>query len=323
VNRRAFVTGIGAVLAAPRGVGAQQGRVYRVGVIYQGGPYSDFIDGLRDGLKELALEEGKQFVFLLRDAKGDLKSVEVAARTLEAERVDVVCTITTSVTVAAKRATDRVPIVFYSGTDPVAVGLVKSFRKPGGRLTGIYGQLTELTPKRLGLLKEMIPTLRRIVTFYDPDNPSAQQASKLARAAAQQLKVETIEHHVSSVEELRASLGRLPSGNKDAFFYIGDAMVGAQTDLIIAAAKAKRLPTMFSYKNAVINGALASYGESHEALGRVCAKHVQRLLLGADPSTLPVEQFDRPEFFINLKTAKALGLTIPPSLLLRADQIIE
>ena len=323
MNRRAFVTGLGVVLAAPLAGESQQGRVYHVGVVYQGGPYSEFIAGLREGLKELGLEEGKQFVFLLRDAKGDLKSVEAAARMLEAEKVDLICAIATSVTVAAKRATQRVPIVFYAGTDPVAVGLVKSFRKPGGRLTGIHGQLTDLTPKRLELLKEMIPTLRRVVTFYDPNNPAAQQAVKLARAAAPQLKLEIVEHLVASVEQLRASLGALPSGDRDAYFYISDAMVATQTDVIVEATKAKRLPAMFSNKDAAVNGALASYGESYYALGRVTAKHVRQVLLGADPGTLPVEQFDRPEFVINLKTAKALGLTIPPSLLLRADQVLE
>jgi putative tryptophan/tyrosine transport system substrate-binding protein len=322
-NRRVFVAGVVAVLAGPFVTAAQQSRGYRVGVVYQGGPYSDFIGGLRDGLKDLGLEEGKQFVFLPRDAKGDLKSVEAAARTLEAERVDVICAIATSVTVAAKRATHRVPIVFYAGTDPVATGLVKSFRNPGGRLTGIHGQLTDLTPKRLELLKEMIPTLRRVVTFYNPDNPAAQQGVKLARAAGRHLTVEIIEHAVASVDELRASLGALPSGNRDAYFHIADAMVASQTDLIIDATNAKRLPAMFSSRDAVTKGALASYGESYYALGRASAKHVQQVLRGADPATLPVEQFDRPEFFINLKTAKALSLTIPPSLLARADQVID
>lgn len=323
MDRRTFVTGLGVLVAAPLGAQAQQSRIYRVGVIYQGGPYADFIVGLREGLKELGLEETKHVVLLLRDAGGDLNAVRTAARQLEADKIDVICTVATSVTVAAKQATQRVPIVFYAGTDPVAVGLVKSFRKPGGRLTGVSGQLTELTPKRLELLKMMIPALQRVVTLYNPDNPAAQQAAKLARSAAQQLKLEMVERGVGSVAELRASLGQLPSGNRDAFFYISDAMIASQTDLIVEATNAKRLPAMFSYKDAVIKGGLASYGESYYALGRVSAKHVQRLLLGADPSTLPVEQFDRPEFFVNLKTAKMLTLTIPPSLLLRADQVIE
>jgi len=302
---------------------AQQGRVYRVGVILQGGSYFATIDGLRDGLKELGLEEGKQVVLDVRDAKGDLKSVEAAARSLEGEKVDLIYAIATSVTLAAKRATKSVPIVFYAGTDPVAVGLVESFRKPGGRLTGTHGQLTDLTAKRLELLKEMIPKIHRVVTFYSPANPAAQQSVKFAREAARRLKVEVVERPVASVEELRAGLRALRPGEADAFFYVSDAMVTTQAEMIIDTARAQKLPTMLAYQGSVVMGALASYGESYYALGRRSAKHVQRILLGADPGDLPVEQLDRPQFVINLKTAKSLGLTIPQSVLLRADEVIR
>jgi len=198
-----------ALFAMPLSVEAQQARVERVGVVLHGGPHSSTIDGLRDGLRELGLEEGKQFLLHVRDAKGDLKSVEAAARSLEGEKVDLIYAVTTSVTLAAKRATKRVPIVFYAGTDPVSVGLVASFRKPGGRLTGIHSQGAGLTGKRLELLKEMVPRLRRVVTFYNPDNPAAQQSVKIARDAARQLKRELVERPVASVEELRAGLRAL------------------------------------------------------------------------------------------------------------------
>jgi putative ABC transport system substrate-binding protein len=323
VKRRAFLYGALLMLAAPLAAEAQQGRVYRVGVVLQGGSYFDVIAGLQDRLKELGLEEGKQFVLLVRDAKGDLRSVETAAQTLEAEKVDLIYTITTSVTLAAKRATKRVPIVFYAGTDPVAIGLVRSVRNPGGRLTGVHGQLADLTAKRLELLKEMIPSVRRVVTFYNPDNPAAQHGVKFARAAAHQLKVKLVERPVASVEELRVALGALKSGEADAYFHTVDAMVTSQTDLVVEATTAKRLPGMFNYKDAVTKGALASYGESYYDLGRLSAKQVRQVLLGADPGTLPVEQFDRPQFIVNLQTAKALGLTIPQSILARADQVIE
>jgi putative ABC transport system substrate-binding protein len=324
MDRWTFIAGITVgLVAAPFIAGAQQARVYRIGVILQGGPYSAAIDGLRDGLREVGLEEGKQFVLHVRDTKGDLKSVEAAARSLEDQKVDLIYALGTSVTLAAKRATKSVPIVFYSGGDPVAVGLVESFHKPGGRLTGIHGQGLDLTAKRLELLKEMIPRLRRVVTFYSPDNPVAQRSMTIARDAARQLKVELVERPVASVRELRASLRALRPGEADAFFFVSDAMVNSQEELIIDTAMAKRLPTMLPYKGSVAKGALASYGESYYALGRLSAKHVQRVLLGADPGDLPVEQLDRVHFVINLKTAKALGLTIPQSLLLRADEIIQ
>jgi putative ABC transport system substrate-binding protein len=318
----AVVLTLGLILA-PLAVEAQQARVYRIGVILQGGPYYAAIEGLRDGLRELGLEEGKQFVLHVRDTKGDLKSVEAAARSLEEQKVDLIYALGTSITLAAKRATKRVPIVFYAGTDPVAVGLVESFRKPGGRLTGIHGQFSDLTAKRLELLKEMIPKLRRVVTFYSPDNSAAQRSMKIARDAARQLKVELVERPVASVEELRAGLRALRPGEADALVFGSDAMVNSQAELIIDTARAKRLPTMLPYQESGAKGALASYGESYYALGRLSAKHVQRVLLGGDPGDLPVEQLDRPHFVINLKTAKALGLTIPQSLLVRADEIIQ
>ena len=213
--------------------------------------------------------------------------------------------------------------MFYTGADPVAVGLVESFRKPGGRLTGIHGRVTDLTAKRLQLLKEMVPRLRRVLTFYTPDSPRAQESVKSAREAARQLRVELVERPVASVEELRAGLRALRPGEADAFFYVTDAMVSSQAGLVIDTARAKKLPTMFPDRENVVRGALANYGVSYYAFGRLSAKYVQRILLGAEPGGLPVEQFDRFHFTINLKTAKALGLTIPPSVLFRADEIIE
>jgi putative ABC transport system substrate-binding protein len=157
--RRSVLTGLSivALVGAPLVVKAQQARVYRVGVILQGGPFSQAVDGLREGLRELGFEEGKQFVLHVRDAKGDLKLVEAAARDLERENVDLIYAVATSVAVVVKRATRNVPIVFYAGTDPVASGLVENFRKPGGRLTGAHGRFADLGAKRLELLKEMVP----------------------------------------------------------------------------------------------------------------------------------------------------------------------
>lgn len=302
---------------------AQRARVYRVGVLHHGGPSVAAIDGLRDGLRELGLEEGKHFVLHVRDGKGDLKAVEAAARGLEGEKCDLIYAVNTSVTLAAKRATKSVPIVFFAGTDPVAVGLIESFRKPGGRLTGVHRQATGTTAKRLQLLKEMVPKLRRVVTYYSPDNPTAQQSVKIARDAARQLKLELDERPVASVEELRAGLHALRPGEADAFFFVSDAMVASEAGLIIESARAKRLATMFQERGSVAKGALAAYGESHYAVGRLSAKHVQRVLLGAAPRDLPVEQVDRFHLAINLKTAQALGLTIPQSVLARADELIE
>src|SRR5882724_8748925 len=182
---------------------AQQPKVYRVGVLLPGDAWYEIIDGLRTGLRELGLEEGKQFVLDIRDTKGDAKAAEEAARNLEQEKVNLIYATRTSVTIAAKRATADIPIVFTAGSNPVVLGLVESFAKPGGRLTGVYDPGTDLAAKRLEILKEIVPKLRRIVTFYDPRSPVGIDSSKLARAAAQQMGIQFVERPVASVEELQ------------------------------------------------------------------------------------------------------------------------
>jgi putative tryptophan/tyrosine transport system substrate-binding protein len=324
MDRRAFMVGGVATLAASLVAEAQHTHPYRLGVIVLGGTHLSTIEGLRDGLRELGLEEGKQYILHVHDGKGDLKSVDAVAQRLEeVQKVDAIVAVSTSVTLAAKRATKSVPIVFYAGSDPVSSGLIDSFRRPGGRLTGIHRQSTDLTAKRLELLKEMVPALRRVVTFYRPDNPVAQRSVKIARDAARHLKLELVERPVASVGDLRAGLRALRPGEADALFLVSDAMVSSQTELLVEMATTKKLPTMVQEGASVGSGALAAYGESFYTVGRLSAKHVQRILEGAKPSDLPVEQVKNVYFVINLKTAKVLGLTIPQSLLLRADQVIE
>jgi putative ABC transport system substrate-binding protein len=204
----------------------------------------------------------------------------------------------------------------------VAVGLVNTFPKPGGRLTGVHSRSTHLVAKRLELLKEMVPSVRRVVTFYNPDNPVSRPAVQIARDAASVLKVELIERPVQSVEQLRLALDALTSADTDALSYI-DGMVVSQENLIIDAARRKRLPMIVGERASAIKGALAAYGVNYYENGRLAAKHVQRVLLGANPAELAVEQVDRLHFVINLKMARALALTIPESVLLRADEVIQ
>ena len=322
-RRRQFLFIAGALLAFPITGGAQQNGVYRIGVILHGGPYLAAVDGLRNGLKELGLEDGKHFLFHIRNTNGDASALTAVAKSLEDERVDVIFAVARSVSLAARRATKRVPIVFYSGTDPVAGGLVESFRKPGGRLTGVYGRSTDLTAKRFQFLKAMVPTLRRAVTFYNPGNPGAGYALKLAHDAARQVTVDLVERPVTTVAELRAGVRALRPGDADAFCYMADAMVISQTEFIIDTAKKMRMATIFADPASVAKGALASYGESYYAIGQLSAKYVQQILKGANPGNLPVEQVDRLHFAINLRTAEAIGLSIPQSVLLQADEIIK
>ncbi len=301
---------------------AQQ-KVQHIGVLLQGGAWYGAVDGLRHGLKELGLEEGKQYVLDIRDAKGDPKAVEDAARSLEREKVKLIYAVATSVVTTAKQATTDTPIVFAAGTDPVAMGLVESYVKPGGRLTGVHLLVTDLTAKRLEILKEIFPKLRGVLTFYSPANQVAKQGASLGREEAKRLGVKFIERHVKSVEELRQALQALKAGEADAFFYTPDAMVLSQAPLIIDTANAKKLATMFQEQSLVVRGALASYGQSYYEIGRLSAKYVQKVLSGTPPRDLRVETFDDVDLVINLKTAKELGLTIPPNVLARAKKVIK
>ncbi len=301
-GRRALLGALMLGLAVmPLTTAAQSPRVYRVGVVHFGGPYAAAVDGLREGLRELGFEEGQHYALLVRDAKGDVKAAEAAARDLERDNVDLIYSVSSTAALAVKRGTTRVPIVFYAGSDPVAIGLAESYRKPGGRLTGVHGQLTDLTAKRLELLKEIVPNLRRMVAF----------------------KVELVERPIRSAQELRSGLLALRPGEVDALFYVGDATVFSRIDVILETARARKLPTMFQEPSAVTLGGLAAYGSSYVVAGRLSAKQVQRVLQSAAPGDLPVEQLPRPTFSLNLKTAKALGLTIPRSVVLRADEVIQ
>ncbi len=324
MKRKTFGVVLGALLLALSfPAKAQQPKAYRVGVLLPGEPWYENIDGLRVGLRQLGFEEGKQFVLSIQDWQGDAKMAEEAARKFEQEKVDLIYTTSTNSTIAARRATADIPIVFCAGADPVVLGLVDSFAKPGGRLTGVYERSTDLTAKRLEILKEIVPKLRRVVTFYDPRNSVAIESSKLAREAARQMKIQFVERHIVSVEELQAGMRALRAGEVDGFFQLGDPMTSNQAPLIIDTARAKRLPTMFVNQSLVIKGGLASYSVSRHEVGRVSAKYVQRILTGVNPKDLPVEGIDKIDLVINLKTAKEIGLTIPPNVLVRAQKVIR
>jgi putative tryptophan/tyrosine transport system substrate-binding protein len=302
---------------------AQQPKVYRVGVLLPGEAWYEIIEGLRVGLKQLGLEEGKQITLAIRDWQGDAKAAEEAARKFEQEKVNLIYTTSTNSTIAARRATAEIPIVFCAGTDPVAVGLVDSFAKPGGRLTGIYQPATDLTAKRLEILKEIVPKLRRVVTFYDPRRPTAIESSKLARETAQQMGLQLVERHVASAEELQTGVRALRAGEVDAYLAVSDAIASNQAQLIIDTARVKKFATMFDFLSHVTKGGLASYAVSFHEMGRLSAKYVHRILTGVKPRDLPVEGVDKIELVINLKTAKQIGLTVPPNVLARADRVIR
>lgn len=312
-----------AIVFTLSGTAAQAQKADRIGVVTAGGAWYQVIDGLRVGLKQLALIEGKHFALAIRDTKGNAAAAEEAAKSLEREKVSLLYTTQTSVTLATKKATADIPIVFCAGADPVELGLVASFAKPGGRLTGVFYRDTDLTVKRLEILKEIVPKLKRVVTFYNPGSRVASESAKLVRETAGQTEVQFIERHIASAEDLQANLRALSVGEVDAYFEVSDAIAVVHTQLIIDAARAKKFAAMFVDDTSVTQGGLASYSVSRYETGRLSAKHVQRVLTGVKPNELPVEGIDKISLVLNLKTAKQIGLTIPQRVLARADRVIR
>jgi putative ABC transport system substrate-binding protein len=313
----------GVLLSLCASAGAQQPKLYRVGVLVPGEAWYEIVDGLRVGLKQLGLEEGKQISLAIKDWKGDAKVAEAAAKNFEQEKVNLIYATSTNSTITARLSTAEIPIVFCAGTDPVVLGLVDSFANPGGRLTGVYHPSTDLTAKRLEILKEMVPKLHRVVTFYDPRRSTGVESSKLAREAARQMGLQLVERHVASAEELQASVRALRAGEVDAYLAVSDPVASNEAQLIIDTARVRRLPTMFDFLSHVTKGGLASYAVSFHEMGRLSAKYVQRILAGVKPQDLPVEGIDKIALVINLKAAKQIGLTIPPNVLARADKVIR
>jgi len=303
---------------------AQQPNVYRIGVLVPGEAWYGDVDGLRAGLRGLGLEEGKQFILSIQDWKGNARKAEEAARKFEKDKVDLIYATSTNSTIAARKATAEIPIVFHAGTDPVVVGLVDSFAHPGGRLTGVYTPSTDLRPKRLEFLKEIVPKLHRVVTFYNPRRRTAIESAKLTREAAQQMGIQLVERHFATVEEFRASVRALKAGEVDAYLAVSEPVATNQVQLIIDRARDLRLPTMVDFAIDVTKGGLVTYSVSFHQVGRVSAKYVQRILVaGVKPKDLPVEAVEKIDLIINLKTAKQIGLTIPPNVLARANKLIR
>ena len=324
VNKKMFISLLVVLgLAAVSIVEAQPQKPYRIGVIHEGGSYNAGVEGLKDGLRGLGLEPGKDVLLEVRDVQGNHAAVGEAAEGLERSKVDLLCTLSTSATIAAIGATKEVPIVFDIGSDAAAEGLVESPARPGGRLTGVQSLSVDLFAKRLEILKEILPNLRRVVVFYDPNSAVAIQSIKLGRAAARKLKIEITERTVASVGEFKLAFSALAPKDADAFVSMANAMVLSQSKFVIDAARDKKLPTMFSDPELVTQGALVGFGVSRYEQGRLMAKYVQRVLTGTRPKDLSVETFSRYELGVNLQTARALGITIPQSVLFRADKVIE
>jgi putative ABC transport system substrate-binding protein len=302
---------------------AQPTKPYRIGVIHLGGVLATIVDGLRAGLKEVGLQEDKQFVLEIHDLKGDAKLAERVAQKFERDKFRLVFTTTSPVTAAAMKGTKNIPIVFAVGTDPIAQGFIKSFAQPGDRLTGIQYLARDLTAKRLELLKEFLPKLRQVVTLYNPNEVVSVEGAKLGREEARRIGVKLVERHAKTIDELTSALKSIKSDEFDAYLYVPDPVIVTQAQLIIDSARDKRLATMFHDQILVTRGALASYGQSYFEIGRHSAKYVRQVLNGASPADLRVDTIEDVEMAFNLNTAKHIGVTIPPNVLARAKKVVR
>ena len=275
-----------------------------------------------DGLQELGHRENQDFVLGVRFTQGNLAELPEAARALVRHGVDLIVTTGDSAVKAAQIATTQIPIVFVHGSDPVEAGLVKSFARPGGNITGIADLELELVPKRMEIFHELIPGLKRVLLVYDATNALAVSRLDVHREAAHRLGLTLVERPVRTEDEARSVISAVRKGEVDGIFSPRLLLLNIP-GLILEIAPKRAIPTMFDDAFYVERAGLASYAANLYGLGRQAARLVDKILKGAKPGDVPVEQPTKFELAINLKAAKALGITIPQSILLRADRVLQ
>jgi putative ABC transport system substrate-binding protein len=333
MNRRAFLGTLG-LLAAPLAAEAQPaGKVYRVGLIVFGTAPSQMagaqpgdpnIRAFVQGLRSLGYAEGSNLVLERRSAEGRVERIGDIVAELVRLKPDVIVTTTTPIARQAKAATVTVPIVMATSWDPVNSGIVQSLARPGGNITGLTLVVnSEIEAKRLELLKTMLPRVSRVAYLVNrKDQEWERPIGKSVRAAAQTLGV-TLVLAEFSPRQYSDAFARISSARAEALYVTSNPTAVADRAVIVELATRARLPSSFAFREAVEVGGLMSYGTKLADNFHRAAGYVDKILKGAKPADLPVEQATKFELVINLKTAKALGLTIPPSLLRRADQVIE
>ena len=279
--------------------------------------------GLRDGLKALGYREGEQFVIGVRFTRGDIKALPDAVRDLVRSGSTIIFANGPNAARAAQAATTTVPIIFAGDMpDPVQFRLVRSFSRPGGNITGVADLSQELGPKRLELLKEILPGLKRVIFPYDPNDEFAVEALRMSRDAARRLEITLIERPVRSEDEARRIFASLRKQDGDAVVVPGTLSLNIP-GVILDVTSQNGLPSMFSGAFWVERGALVSYGADFYESGRVAARLVDKIIKGEQPASIAVESNPRIELVINLKVAKAFGLSLAPTLLQRATRVIE
>ena len=326
MDRRAFLGVLGLLAASLAAEAKQTGKVYRVGILTN--KTSDPTEArlwqaFRSGLRERGWIEGQNILLEFRAVEGNTARIPELAADLVRLKVDLIVARASIWVQPAKEATSSIPIIFLTHADPVGTGHVASLARPGGNITGLAIMMTDLAPKGLELLISAVPMAKRIAVLWNPDTPSHTPALKAVEEAGRTLRVRVQAVGARTAAEMESAFATMARARAQAVLVLGATFFIAERQRVAELAIKYRLPTMSMLKDVVDAGGLMSYSPDYDDLYRRGAVYVDKILNGAKPADLPVQQATKFELVINLKTATALGLTIPPSLLQRADQVIE
>lgn len=324
MRRRAFIAFLGgaaAIVSLPARGQQRSGKIWRLGFIAHG--HEVFYDELFKGLRDYGYVEGQNLVVERRYAKGDAERFKDFAAEMVRLNVDIIVVVTTPAALAVKNATTTIPIVHPNAIDPLKTGLIASLAHPGGNLTGGAQLTAESSAKRLQILKKVVPGLSRVAALWNPGNTAIVFGWKETEAAARTLGLTLQSREVRGPQDFAAAFAVLAQERPDALLVLQDAVTMQQRREITDFAVGERLPSMFQEKGWAQAGGLMSYGEDLPAMYRRAAYYVDRIFKGTNPADLPVEQAAKFELAVNLKTAKAIGLTIPDAILAIADTVIE
>ena len=298
-------------------------RPYRVAVLTLGWPQNVALEGLREGLAQLGYHEGQDISFLVEDVQGEVGTLaERAARIVEAQP-DLIFTIGTPATTAMKQATTTLPIVFTFVADPLRSGIITSYTPSPSNLTGISSYAGPLSGKRLEVLQEIVPGIKRVLTLVAPQESIAEVSFQSLAEVAPKLGIELLRYDVISKADIAQRLKALPEGVVDAIYFVPSNLVLTHLDLLIHKAKEDKIPLCVSEISMVERGALISYGTDLRRLGVQAARLVTKIMKGVKPSEMPVQMPEQLALTVNLATAKAIGLDVPPSILERAERLVE
>ena len=281
------------------------------------------LEALRQGLRELGYVEGRTIRFELWDSHGHGDRLPGLVGELVRRKVDVIVVTNTPAALAVKQATSTIPVVISLVADPVGSGLVTNLSHPGGNITGISLMATELSAKRLQLLKQTIPRLARVAVLWNPENPTHLKMIEEIKAAAPSLSLEVSFVPVRTTEEFDAAFLAVKRVHAQALYPLENRLFNENRVALTKLVSKAKLPSIYGERGFAVDGGLMSYGANYEVLMRRSAMYVDKILRGAKPGDLPIEQPTKFELVVNLKTAKALGITVPQSILLRADEVIR